>query len=243
MRIRSFTNSRQVTVQIFPFFFFLDREISHHFPHSLKKNTTDAKLQIYAESCVYQYFLWNHVWWWITNMYTSLHQKHTGGLTSTESNHSCFRYRSASWQQRFSDTPGVILFSFTPLHHHWGHAKRCRPCSFALTHFFQQRQNEPQQTLSAVVKSTSKRRWEAETIKKTKQKCWLLNKLAVNSRLVRGRKWAWSKVARIYPSHVKTCDSKIFFLPIRRPNECCLQEVQQQPSSCCIALVRWSVGS
>lgn len=163
---------------LFKYFPFLDREISHHFPPFIQKKkqnkTTDAKLQIYTESCGYQYFLWNHVWWWITNMYTSLHQKHTGGLTSTESNHSRFRYGSA-WQHRFSDTPGVILFFLL---------RRCiitentlsavGPYSFALTHFFQQRQNEPQPTVSAVVKSTSEQR--CERLRQKKQECWLLKK-------------------------------------------------------------------
>lgn len=44
--------------------------------------------------------------------------------------------------------------------------------------------------------------------------------LAVTWRLLRGRKWAWNKVVRIHPSHVKTSDSKMLFLPIMRPHEC-----------------------
>lgn len=112
------------------YFPFLDREISHHFPPFVQKKKKKQLTQSlrYIRKAVGINISFEIMFdGWITNMYTSLHQKHTGGLTSTESNHSRFRYGSA-WQHRFSDTPGVILFfSFTPLHHHREHAKRRRP--------------------------------------------------------------------------------------------------------------------
>lgn len=161
-------------------------------------------------------------------MYTSLHQRHRqSDINKKQLFKVCNTWPYVStWQQRFSHTnvPRVIIFVLFFFLHHCIISENTPTlqnhfCRFVWTHFFRQRQNEPQQTEPAVIKSTTKQCWKVTVEKKS---MLTIENLAVNWRFLRGRSWAWNKVARIYPSHIKTCDNKTLFLSTIRANQHCL---------------------